>query len=206
MSSRRASRMPAVEALRDYMPTYKTGRKIFPIIALALGTYKIVVFALGINMQYLVSQWSYSYGNIFLSFISGGLIAFDTFMTYFGPLFFFWGLTKLLIRDSTKFQQLATKISSVMGELGALAAKNVRRNPARLAAVAFLIALIIGLSVQVTGQIANQQDYIVRNVRNNVGADVTVSIVSIQQSIHPERHYGKRCGYTQRKHTMRPFC
>ncbi len=46
-----------------------------------------------------------------------------------------------------------------MGELGALAAKNVRRNPARLAAIAFLIALIMGYSVQVTGQIASQQDY-----------------------------------------------
>jgi ABC-type antimicrobial peptide transport system permease subunit len=182
LSSRRASRLPAVDALRDYMPQDKPGRKIFPIIALVLGSYKMVVFALGLNMQYLVNQWSYSYGNIFLAFISGGLVTFDSIMTFFGPILFFWGLTKLLIRDSTKFQELASKISSVMGDLGALAAKNVRRNPARLAAVAFLIALIIGLSVQVTGQIASQQDFVVRNLRNNVGADVTVSVVNASNS------------------------
>jgi ABC-type antimicrobial peptide transport system permease subunit len=177
-SSRKASRIPAVDALRDYMPTDKPGRKIFPIIALILGSYKIVVFALGLSMQQLVYQWSYSYGNILLSFVSGGLVLFDTVMTYIGPFLFFWGLTKILIRDSTKFQQLASKISSVMGDLGALAAKNVRRNPARLASVAFLIALIIGLSVQVTGQIASQQDYIVRNVHSSVGADITINVVN----------------------------
>ena len=65
-----------------------------------------------------------------------------------------------------------------MGDLGALAAKNVRRNPARLAAIAFLIALIIGYSVQVTGQIASQQDYTVRIVQSQVGADVTVNVVN----------------------------
>ena len=83
-------------------------------------------------------------------------------MTFFGPFLFFWGLTKLVIRDSTKFQTVVSKIASVMGDLGALAAKNVRRNPGRLAAIAFVIALIMGLTVQVTGQIASQQDYIVQ--------------------------------------------
>jgi hypothetical protein len=96
-------------------------------------------------------------------------------MTYFGPFLFFWGFTKVVIRDSAKFQQIASKISSLMGELGALAAKNVRRTPARLAAIAFMIAFIIGFSVQVTGQVASQQDYIVRTVHAQVGADVTVA-------------------------------
>ena len=69
-----------------------------------------------------------------------------------------------------------------MGDLGALAAKNVRRNPARLAAIAFMIAFIIGFSVQVTGQVASQQDYIVRNVHAQVGADVTVSVVNASKA------------------------
>jgi ABC-type lipoprotein release transport system permease subunit len=103
-------------------------------------------------------------------------------MTYIGPFLFFWGLTKILIRDSTKFQQVASKISSVMGDLGALAAKNVRRNPARLAAIAFLIAFIIGFSVQITGQVASQQDFIVRSVHQQVGADLTVNIVNASKA------------------------
>ncbi len=159
-SSRKASRMPAVDALRDYMPIENKSRwRILSWIALILGSYKIVVFALGLNIQQIVNQWSYSGGNFFLSIVAGPLTFFDVIMTYIGPFLFFWGLTKIVIRDSDKFQRVASKISSVMGDLGALAAKNVRRNPARLAAIAFLIAFIIAFSVQVTGQIASQQDY-----------------------------------------------
>ena len=177
-SSRKASRLPAIDALRDYMPPDKPTRKRFPIIALILGGYKIAIFLLGVNVSQLLSQWNYMYGNMFLSVASGAIIIFDTVMTYIGPLLFFWGFTALLIRDSTKFQTVATKIASTMGELGALAAKNVRRNPERLAAIAFLIALIIGLSVQVTVQTASQEDYVFRNVRNSVGADVAVSVTN----------------------------
>ncbi len=178
-SSRKAARMPAVETLRNYMPidTNKPRQKIVPLIALILGTYKIVVFILGINVQMALIQFS-SAGGFYLSIVQAPLIIFDAAMTYIGPLLFLWGLTKLLIKDSTKFQQFASKISSLMGDLGALAAKNVRRNPARLAAIAFLIALIIGYSVQVTGQIASQQDYTLRTVQNDVGADITVSVIN----------------------------
>ncbi|MDR0373319.1 MAG: ABC transporter permease [Nitrososphaerota archaeon] len=177
-SARKASKIAAVDALRNYIPPAKQSRKIFPLIALILGGYKIVIFVLGVNITYLLGQGTALYGNIFFSVLSGGVILFDSLLTFIGPLLFFWGFTKLLICDSTKFQVIATKISSVMGELGALAAKNVRRNPGRLASIAFLIALIIGLSVQVTGQIASQEDYIVREVRTSTGADITVNVVN----------------------------
>jgi len=182
LSARRASRIAAVDALRNYAPPDKPARKIFPIIAIILGGYKIVIFILGVNVPVLLSQWTYSYGNIFFSFFTGFVITFDELMTIIGPLLFFWGVTMLLIRDSTKFQAAASKIASVMGELGALAAKNVRRSPARLASIAFLIALIVGLCVQVTGQVASQEDFLVRNVRNNVGADITVGIANASRS------------------------
>jgi ABC-type antimicrobial peptide transport system permease subunit len=182
-SSRKASRMPAVDALREYLPVENKPRfRFVPWIALIMGSYKIVVFALGINILTIVNQWNYSRGNFFLSIFTGPLVIFDAIMTYFGPFLFFWGLTKVLIRDSDRFQRIASKISSVMGDLGALAAKNVRRNPARLAAVAFLIAFIIGFSVQVTGQVASQQDFIVRSVHQQVGADVTVSVVNASKA------------------------
>jgi ABC-type lipoprotein release transport system permease subunit len=178
-SSRKAAKMPAVDTLRNYMPIdmNKPRQKILPLIALILGTYKIVVYILGINVQMALIQIS-SAGGFYLSIVQLPIILFDGALTYIGPLLFLWGLTKLLIRDSNKFQQLASKISSLMGDLGALAAKNVRRNPARLAAIAFLIALIMGYSVQVTGQIASQQDYTLRTVQNQVGADITVSVVN----------------------------
>ncbi len=164
--SRKASKLPAVEALREYLPFETKSRfRFLPWIALILGAYKIVVFASGINIQQLLSQMAFSGGNFFFSLVGGPLLAFDSIMTIFGPFLFFWGFTKVVIRDSTKFQALAAKISSVMGDLGALAAKNVRRNPARLAAIAFLIAFIVGYGVQVNGEIAGQQDFTLRRVR-----------------------------------------
>jgi ABC-type lipoprotein release transport system permease subunit len=180
LSSRKAARLPAVDTLRNYMPTEttKTWMKILHWIAFILGSYKMVVFAAGLNIQQIFSQMSFSGGNIFLSYAGVFVIGFDAIMTIFGPLLFFWGLTNILIRDSAKFQQAASKISSVMGDLGALAAKNVRRNPARLAAIAFIIAFIIGYSVQVTGQVASQQDYTVRLVQTQAGADITVNVVN----------------------------
>ena len=63
-----------------------------------------------------------------------------------------------------------------MGDLGALAAKNVRRNPARIAAIAFIITFIIAYGVQVNGQMASQQDYLVRQVQYSVGGDISIGV------------------------------
>jgi ABC-type antimicrobial peptide transport system permease subunit len=179
-SARRAARMPTVEALRDYMPTEgeKIYRKRLPWIAFILGTYKIAVYLAGVNMSVLLANWSYSGGGFLASIIVSPLLILDTLLNYIGPLLFFWGLTKLLIQNSLKFQQLTSKVSLVMGDLGHLAAKNVRRNPARMAAIAFIIAFIIGYGVQVTGQLASEQDYAVRQVKSQVGADVTVNVIN----------------------------
>jgi ABC-type lipoprotein release transport system permease subunit len=176
LSSRKASRIPAVEALREYMPIETKSRfRWVAWVALILGSFQIAVLLSGVNVQLAIDQWRYASGNVIGVALSVFWSGFNFVMTFLAPFLFFWGFTKIVVRDSSKFQAAASKISSVMGDLGALAAKNVRRNPARMAAIAFLIALIIGFSVQVTGQIASQQDYIVRTVHSNVGADITVN-------------------------------
>jgi ABC-type lipoprotein release transport system permease subunit len=179
-AARRAAKLPAVESLREYMPmeANKPYRKRLPWIAFILGTYKIIVFILGVNVPLLLNQAQF-YGGNFLILIGVTIwLLIDTVLNYIGPLLFFWGFTKILIQNSLKFQQLTSKVYRVTGDLGALAAKNVRRNPARSAAIAFLIALIIGYSVQTTGQMASEQDYIDRQVLYRVGADVTVSVIN----------------------------
>src|SRR3989337_32019 len=183
-SARRAAKLPTVDALREYMPTEadKPYRKRLPWLAFILGTYKIVVFILGINLPQLLSTTSFGGGNFILTLLIVPFVILDQGLNYVGPLFFFWGLTKLLIQNSLKFQQLTVRASRFMGDLGALAANNVRRNPARSAAIAFLIALIIGYSVQVTGPMASDQDYAVRQVRYRVGADIAVSVINATES------------------------
>jgi ABC-type antimicrobial peptide transport system permease subunit len=179
-SARKAAKLPTVEALRDYMPmeSDKAYRKRWPWVAFILGTYKIAVYIAGINVLQLVQNLQFQGGNYFTVLILTPFMILDQILNYIGPLLFFWGTTKLLIQNSLKFQQLTAKVSILMGDLGALAAKNVRRSPARLAAVAFLIAFIIGYGVQVTGQLASEQDYVIRQVQYQVGADVTISVIN----------------------------
>jgi ABC-type antimicrobial peptide transport system permease subunit len=179
-SAKAASQLPTVDALREYLPmeTGKLRRMRWPLLALILGTYKIGVFIVGINMSDILTRIMFSGGNFILMLLVGIFFFIDFMLNYIGPLLFFWGFTKLFIQGSLEFQQLITKAARFLGDLGVLATKNVRRNPARVAAIAFLIALIVGYSVQVNGQLASEQDYVVRQTYYQVGADIAVNIVN----------------------------
>jgi ABC-type lipoprotein release transport system permease subunit len=177
-SSKKASQLPTVDALREYLPleAEKPYRKRWVWIALILGTYKIAVFLSGINMSVALSRIMFSGASFILVLLIGVFLFVDAILNFIGPLLFFWGFTKLFIQMSLEFQQLTTRAAKFLGDLGALATKNVRRNPARSAAIAFLIALIVGYSVQVNGQLASEQDYAVRQIYYQVGADVAVNV------------------------------
>ena len=176
-SAKKASQLPTVDALREYMPLeeMKPYKKRWPWVAFILGTYKIIVFILGLNMTMELTRIMWR-GNFILILLVGIFMFVDIILNYIGPLLFFWGFTKLFIQGSLKFQELTAKAAKFLGDLGDLATKNVRRNPARSAAIAFLIALIVGYGVQVTGQLASEQDYAVRQVYYQVGADVAIYV------------------------------
>jgi len=179
--SRRASKLPPVDALKEYMyvEEVKPYRQRWPWIAFSLGLYKIVMFLFGINLFQIFAGRPPPFGNIFLLILLGIWIFIDYYiLTYIGPLLFFWGFTKIFIRGSLKFQELVTRAARFLGDLGTLATKNVQRNPARAASVAFLVALIIGYSFQTVGTLASEQDYTIRKVKADVGADISVQIAS----------------------------
>ncbi|MGQ9506400.1 MAG: FtsX-like permease family protein [Candidatus Bathycorpusculaceae bacterium] len=177
-SAKKASQLPTVEALREYLPmeTEKPYKKRWPMVALILGTYKIAVFLTGINMTLVLQRILFGGGNFILMLLVGILMFVDAILNYIGPLLFFWGFTKMFIQGSLEFQQLTAKAAKFFGDLGVLATKNVRRNPARSAAIAFLIALIVGYSVQVNGQLASEQNYAMRRIYYQVGADIAVTV------------------------------
>jgi putative ABC transport system permease protein len=180
MSSRRATKIPTVGALREYMPNERgtTYRKRLAWLALILGTYKIVVFITGINVSVLLNRAVFSGGNIIILLLGTIWIFIESVLTLIGPLLFFWGFAKIFIQGSLKFQELTVRASKFLGDIGTLATKNVRRKPARAASIAFLVALIVWYGVLVTGQLASERDYTVRQTYTNVGADVTANIVN----------------------------
>jgi ABC-type lipoprotein release transport system permease subunit len=177
-SAKKASTLSAVDGLREYLPTeeMKTYKKRWPWIAFILGTYKLIIFIFGLNVTVLLTNISMAGQNFILAIFIVVATAVDYALTYIGPLLFFWGATKLFIQGSLKFQELTTRAAGFLGDLGALATKNVRRNPARSAAIAFLIALIISYGAQVTAQLASQQDFNTRTIYTQVGADISVYV------------------------------
>jgi ABC-type antimicrobial peptide transport system permease subunit len=183
-SSKRAAKLSTVGALREYLPVepQQSYRKRVAWLCLILGTYKIVAFIAGINVQTLVSRAVFGGGNFILTLLGGIWIIIDTALNYVGPLLFFYGFAKLFIQGSLKFQELTVRASKFLGDIGTLATKNVRRKPARAAAMAFLIALIVWYGVSVTGQLAVERDYSTRSVYANVGADVTAEIANVTQT------------------------
>jgi ABC-type lipoprotein release transport system permease subunit len=177
-SAKKASRLSAVDALREYLPAQemKSYKKRWPWIAFILGTYKLIIFIFGVNVTVQLTRIGMAGQNFILAIFSGLAIVIDYVLTYIGPLLFFWGSTKLFIQGSLKFQELTTRAASFLGDLGALATKNVRRNPARSAAIAFLIALIISYGAQVTTQLASEQDFTTRRIYTQVGADLSAYV------------------------------
>jgi len=193
-SARRASKLKAVDALREYqyVEEVKPYKRRWPWVALFLGTYKIITLLLGINL-FAITRGPPPTSNIIVMILLAGWIVFDTVVLGYGipnvmlglglgPVLFFWGFTKIFIRGSLKFQELTAKAAGFLGELGSLATKNVRRNPARAASVAFLIALILGYSVQIIGVYASERDFTIRQIRFSVGADVSVSLNTLTNS------------------------
>ncbi len=177
-SAKRASRLSTVDALREYLPAQETKsyKKRWPWVAFILGTYKLIIFVFGVNVTVLLTRISMAGQNFIFAIFIMLAVGVDYVLTYVGPLLFFWGSTKLFIQGSLKFQELTTRAARFLGDLGALATKNVRRNPARSAAIAFLIALIISYGAQVTIQLASQQDFTTRTIYTQVGADLSVYV------------------------------
>jgi ABC-type antimicrobial peptide transport system permease subunit len=179
-AARRASNMPAAEALREYVYTegVKPYRRLWPWAAFILGSFKMIVFLLGVNLQAEMMQLGGASANVLVVILFGIVVVTDYVLNYVGPFLFFWGFTKIFISGSLKFQEITAKAAKFLGDLGELATKSVRRNPVRAAAVAFLIAFIIGYSFQVVGTYASEQDFIVRGARFTVGSDVSLALTT----------------------------
>jgi len=182
--ARRASQLQAVDALREYryVEEVKPYKSRSPWIALFLGTYKITMWLLGINVATLMGRPPPT-TNILFMILLGMWIFIDVYVLhYIGPILFFWGLTKILIYGSLKFQELTMKAARFLGDLGSLATKNVQRNPTRVASIAFLIALIIAYSFQATGVYASERDYTIRQIQYSIGADISVQLTTLINS------------------------
>jgi len=173
----RAAKLEILDALKQYIFVEETAeyKRLLPTISLLLGTYKLVVWILGVDMTGLLG--SLSLGNLFVSIVIMAWLALDSVLNIIGPLLFLYGATKVFIRGSPKFQEaVMTAGRRFFGAFGNLATRNVKRHPARTSTLVFIIALIVSYGVFATGSLFSQYDYTERSAQFEVGADLKCAI------------------------------
>ncbi|MHA2078090.1 MAG: FtsX-like permease family protein [Candidatus Thorarchaeota archaeon] len=173
----RASKLEILDALKQYIYVEETSeyKRLLPTVALLLGTYKLIVWTLGIDMNGLLG--SISLGNFFISILIVAWLAVDSILGTLGPLLFLYGATKVFIRGSHKFQETVMTLGRrFFGAFGTLATRNVKRHPARTSTLVFIIALIVSYGIFATGSLFSQYDYTERTAQFDVGADVRLEL------------------------------
>ncbi len=169
----RASKLEPLDTLKQYVyvEEQRQYKRLLPTIALVLGTYKIVAWILGINMQTLLGAAA---GSGLIVIIAIALwTPVDAFLNFAGPIMFLYGLTKTLLRGSQKFQEYVVQAGRrFFGAFGNLATRNVRRNPVRNAALVFVVSLIVSYGLFSVGSLFSEQDRLNRTNLYEVGSDV----------------------------------
>jgi hypothetical protein len=175
----RAAKLDPLDSLKQYIyiEEQREYKNLLPRIALLLGTYKIVVWLLGISMQtMLASAMSSGFSAIIASALWTPI---DALLNFIGPILFLYGLTKMLLSGSQKFQELVVRVGGrFFGPFGTLATRNVKRNPVRNAALVFTVALIVSYGVFSVGSLFAEQDRLERTNLYYVGSDVSASFLT----------------------------
>ncbi|MGY5864025.1 MAG: FtsX-like permease family protein [Candidatus Thorarchaeota archaeon] len=173
----RASKLEIIDALKQYVHVEETSeyKRLLPMISFALGSYKLLVWILGVDMTALLG--SINFGNLVLAIAMIAWLAVDGVLNSIGPLLFLYGATRIFMRGSLRFQEAVVNAGKrFFGAFGTLATRNVKRNPSRTATLVFIIALIVSYGIFATGSLYSQNDSIERTARYDVGADVRLEM------------------------------
>ncbi|MFW9920517.1 MAG: ABC transporter permease, partial [Candidatus Thorarchaeota archaeon] len=172
----RAARLDTLDSLKQYIyvEEQREYKRLLPIIALVLGSYKLIVWILGIDMNTLLG------GALSTNFILLIVVALwtpvDAFLNFAGPIAFLYGATKILLRGSQRFQEIVVGSGKrFFGAFGNLATRNIKRNPSRNAALVFVVALIVSYGIFSVGSLFSEQDLRARTDLYNVGSDVSAA-------------------------------
>jgi ABC-type antimicrobial peptide transport system permease subunit len=177
--ARQAAAMDPAQALKGYVYLEETRpiRKRGAILALTLGSYQLITLAIGISYMN-IGRYVYNANFLLILFlIIAAVLSFA--LTFIGPFLFLYGAAQLSTGLAERFHRRFSSLSRRMiGDVAALASKSVFRNPRRVAALVFIVALIVGYSIWIIGDLASQQDYNYRQAEVAVGSDIRLSGVT----------------------------
>jgi len=170
--AQRAVEVNIVEALREHLTEDESSFEIGPpLIATILGLYRFAMIYLG----YTVDMFKPTSTNLAVTLLYSTWWGTDYLLSFIAPMLFFWGFTKLFIQYVPWYQTLLTKLSEVfVGDAAKFSALSSSRNLKRIAATTFMVALIVGYSFTVIGNVATSEDFMKSAVYTSVGADAAV--------------------------------
>ena len=174
--ARQAAAMDPAQALKGYVYLEETRpiRRRGAILSLTLGAYQLLTLAIGINYMN-IGRYVYNANFLLVLFlIIAAVLSFA--LSFIGPFLFLYGAAQLSTGLAERFHRKFSSVSRwLIGDVAALAAKSVFRNPRRVAALVFIVALIVGYSIWIIGDLASQQDYNYRQAEVSVGSDIRLS-------------------------------
>ena len=173
----RASKLEILDALKQYIFVEDVSeyKRLLPTVSLVLGSYKLIVWLLGIDINSLFS--SITIGNFVITLLIAVWAMIDSILNYIGPLLFLYGATRVFMKGSLRFQEVVVNLGQrFFGAFGNLATRNIKRNPARTASLVFIISLIVSYGIFASGSLYSQFDFTERSARYDVGADVRIQL------------------------------
>jgi len=175
--ARRVANMELQKCLQEYLEEIEAEKwkPRLTWILFIVGLAKTVEMILGLSVLKLMMQIDFFTANIFIILLLVVLNFIDMILLPLGPLFFIYGLSKIITHYASKFQKVFRAIvKPFLGELSDVAVKNFTRKSTRTARVMFLLALTLTFGVIMVSTSASSTQYTIRTIEIEVGADVKV--------------------------------
>ena len=178
--ARRIANMELEKTLQEYLEEIEA-EKWKPkrtFIMFILGLIKTVEMILGLSVMKITMQMDFYRMNIFLILLLFVLNFIDSILIPLGPLFFIYGLSRIVTHYASKFYKFFKAIvKPFLGELSDVAVKNFTRKATRTARVMFLIALTLTFGITMITVSASSTQFMIKRIEVQVGADINASPV-----------------------------
>ncbi len=178
ISFRKVVRMETRSLLQEYLEEVELSKKVSKrtLILFLAGLAKVVEAILNISVAAIIA--SMGAPENFVVFLVGTIILFaDLILIPLGPIFFIYGLTKIVTYYSVKFRKVFKVIvRPLLKELGDMVVKNFSRKPARTIKTMALISMVLvyGVTIVTVPSSVRQNVRTAAEIIN--GADVSVNL------------------------------
>ncbi len=168
----KAINVNVVDALQEYeTEREKLGEWQLALLSFILGAYKMGMLLAGLTVE----QFRPKSGNLIVNLLYNTWWGTDYILGFIAPILFLWGVVNLFLILVPGFQTILGRVAGIfVGDSSKFIALSSSRNIRKTAAATFMVALIIGYSTTVIGNVSSTNDFMVQAVRLSIGADASI--------------------------------